>query len=78
MPKPVIQFNVARMFELAGPQGLPGDMRRLLLKHHGFSPDLTVVQMWRYRAAIPSAWMAAVLYALMREGHRVYDLMTKP
>lgn len=73
--KPRIEFDTLRIFERAG--GTPGALRALLEQHHGSAPSRMAVQMWRSRGAIPSAWLPPVLYALMKEGHRVFELMVR-
>ena len=72
---PSVQFDIDKMFTSAG--GSPNHLKDLLDKHAGESPSLAAIQMWRARRAIPTSWLAAVLYALMREGIRVFDLMVR-
>lgn len=73
--KPLISFDAERIFERAG--GSSNSLRDLLLVHHGAAPSLPAIQMWKSRGVIPSGWLPPVLYALMKEGHRVFELMVR-
>jgi hypothetical protein len=61
------------MFEAAG--GNPVDLQRLIHKHCGHAPSLGTVQMWKARKQISREWVAAVVYAHMREGRRAFEFM---
>ena len=73
----MMDFDAAKFFERAGGNGNPADLRALILKHNGLQPSPESVQMWRARNAIPGGWLGPCVYALMKEGCRCVDLMTK-
>jgi hypothetical protein len=73
--KSPVQFDVDKIFLRAG--GGAKHLVALLAKHLDDSPSLATVQMWQSRRAIPTSWLAGVLYALMREQVRIFDLMVR-
>jgi hypothetical protein len=64
------------MFSLCGGDGMPADMHAMLLTLCQRAPTLHTVQMWKVRAAIPSGWLASVLYALDKRGHTPQTFFT--
>lgn len=73
--KPLISLDTERIFAAGG--GTANSLRRLLQHHHGSAPSVQAMNMWKSRGVIPAAWVAPVLYTLMREGTRVFDLMVR-
>lgn len=69
-----VAWDTEAIFRAAG--GNPSDLQKLLRKYNGGrAPNLPAIQMWRARRTIPAAWLAVVIYALMREGHRVATVL---
>lgn len=68
-----VQWDVTEIIAAAG--GVTA-LHRLLLKHNdGIAPPASTISMWPARGSIPGKWSAAVIHALVQEGHNVPVLM---
>lgn len=70
-----MRFDVGVMFARVG--GYASGMQDLLHRQVGQAPGLQAIQMWKQRSKIPADWLASVLYALAKEGHRVFDFVVR-
>jgi hypothetical protein len=75
LPKPeplMYGWDIEAIFEKAG-----GTARLIdLLIKHGFKhPPVGTIYAWKSRKSIPSEWLANIVYALLRNGVGVHEVM---
>ena len=75
-----MRWDIAKMFAMSSGEGpgTPNSMHALLARHfEDHIPELSAIRMWKWRASIPPHWLAVVVYALMKEGHRTFEMMLR-
>lgn len=74
-PKPepkMYAWDIDAIFKHAGSTARLID---LLIRHGFHHPPVGTVYAWKSRGSIPSDWLAPIIYALLRDGVGIHEIM---